>query len=108
MADCGFRKERTRAPRLSAPVVRVRAPGEAAAASMARETFWGARRVTAQMVEPEPLRKAPRAPADSAAAITLSRNGMSFLRKGWWRRSAKAPRNDWYSREAKAAVRAQA
>ncbi len=63
-------------------VITVRAPGEAAAASMAREIFSGARRVTAQMVEPEPLRKAPSAPADSAAAITLSRNGMSFLRKG--------------------------
>ena len=81
-AICDWRR---RAPRLSAAVMIVRAPAERAAASMARETFSGERRVTAQMVEPEPLRKAPSAPADSAAAMTLSRNGISFLRNGWWR-----------------------
>ena len=79
--DCASR----RAPRLSAAVMIVRAPSEFAAASMAREILSGERRVTAQMVEPEPLKKAPSAPADSAAAMTSSRKGISFLRKGWCR-----------------------
>src|SRR5207237_1002276 len=108
MEDGGWREERTRAPRLSAAVMIVRAPGESAAASMARETLSGERSVMAQIVEPEPLRNAPSAPADSAAAITSSMKGMSFLRKGWCKRSAKAPRSCSYSREAKAAVMAQA
>ena len=60
----------------------VRAPSDFAAASMARETLSGERSVTAQIVEPDPLKNAPSAPADSAAPITLSRNGMSFFAEG--------------------------
>jgi len=39
--------------------------------------------VIAQIVDPLPLRKAPSAPAFSAAAMTLGRNGISFVRNGW-------------------------
>src|ERR1044071_210098 len=82
MTELGFREVRIRAPRLSADVTTILAPSDFAAANMARETCSGERRVIAQMVEPDPLRKAPSAPADSAAAMTLSRNGIIFLRKG--------------------------
>ncbi len=60
----------------------VRALVSPAASSMARATFSGERSVRQAIVDPEPLRNPPSAPAASPAAIVRSRNGINFLRKG--------------------------
>jgi hypothetical protein len=41
--------------------------------------------VIAQIVDPLPLKKAPSAPAFSAAEITRGKNGTNFCRNGWCR-----------------------
>jgi hypothetical protein len=53
-----------------------------AARNMAAATLSRSCNVTAQIVDPLPLRNAPRAPAFSAAAMTRGRNGTSFCRYG--------------------------
>jgi hypothetical protein len=67
---------------LSAVVIKVRASVDLVARNIAAAIFSGERNVTAPMADPLPLRKAPSAPAFSAAAITRGKNGMRFLRKG--------------------------
>ena len=54
-----------------------------AARCIAAATFFALRKVTAQMVDPEPLKNAPSAPAFSAAATTRGRRGISLARNGW-------------------------
>jgi hypothetical protein len=71
-----------RAPSLSAETITVRANVDLEARSMAAATFFGEPRVTAAMVDPLPLRKAPSAPAFSAAAMARGRNGINFSRNG--------------------------
>ena len=68
-------------PRLSA-VVMISCDGVFDARCMAAPIVAASRNVTAQMVEPEPLRNAPSAPAFSAAATTFGKNGINFARNG--------------------------
>jgi hypothetical protein len=58
-------------------------PGIFAARAMAAAIFFDELSVTAAIVDPLPLRNAPSAPAFSAAATTLGRKGISFVRNGW-------------------------
>ena len=67
---------------LSAAVMIVRAALVFAARCMAAPIFRGLCKVTAQVVEPEPLKNAPSAPAFSAAAMTRGKNGTNFVRNG--------------------------
>jgi hypothetical protein len=69
------------APALSACVIMVRAEA-LEAPTIAAAIFLGARRVTAAIADPLPLKNAPSAPARSAAAITRGKNGISFARNG--------------------------
>ena len=70
-------------PPLSACVMTMRAPDWPDAASMASPTASGFSKVTQQMVEPEPERNPPSAPAASPAAMTAGRKEMSDSRNGW-------------------------
>ena len=84
-----------RAPRLSARVMIVRAAAWPAAARIATATRSGSCVVRQAMVDPEPLRKPPSAPARMAALSTAGRNGIKGRRWGWWKAvSAKAPRSE--------------
>jgi hypothetical protein len=71
-----------RAPWLSAVVMISRALVGLIARNMTSAIFFGDRSVTAAIVDPLPLRKAPSAPAFSAAAITRGKNGINFSRNG--------------------------
>jgi len=53
-----------------------------AARFIADAILCGLRNVTAQIVDPLPLKNAPSAPAFSAAATTRGRNGISLARNG--------------------------
>ena len=63
----------------------VRADVDLAARFIAAATRCELRKVIAQMVDPEPLKNAPSAPAFSAAATTRGRDGISLARNGWWK-----------------------
>jgi len=60
----------------------VRVDIDPAARFMASAILRGAFIVMAAMVDPLPLKKAPSAPAFSAAAMTRDKNGISFCRNG--------------------------
>src|SRR5438874_4500902 len=73
---------KTRTPRLSARVMTVCVWNSRDALSIAAAIFFESSKARAQIADPEPLRKAPKAPARSAAVITQSKNGISFFRNG--------------------------
>ena len=74
---------RKRAPVLSALVISTRALQLPISRRIASAIFLGSFKLTAAIVYPLPLRKAPSAPASSAVAITRDKNGINFFRKGW-------------------------
>src|SRR5204863_4286465 len=70
------------APSLSARAMMLPASFCRDARIMAPAIFLGLRMVMAQMTEPDPLKKAPSAPAVSAERMVSSRNGTNFFRNG--------------------------
>jgi hypothetical protein len=68
---------------LSTVVITIAVDVDPVARCMAAETLRGFRSVTAQIVDPEPLKNAPSAPAFSAAAMTRGKKGISLARNGW-------------------------